>query len=69
LPRRGFFGPGRRGGILAFVKKQAVPTNAGIPANLLEENLKDRDLYSRRQAWPLYGSVHHNSSDRRIGRS
>jgi hypothetical protein len=29
----------------------------------------DHNLYSRRQTWPLYGSTHNNSTDRRIGRS
>jgi acyl-CoA reductase-like NAD-dependent aldehyde dehydrogenase len=35
-----FSGLGGRGGMLAFVKKQAVLTNNGTPACLLEENLK-----------------------------
>jgi succinate-semialdehyde dehydrogenase / glutarate-semialdehyde dehydrogenase len=35
-----FSGLGGRGGMLSFVKKQAVLTNTGTPADLLEENLK-----------------------------
>jgi succinate-semialdehyde dehydrogenase / glutarate-semialdehyde dehydrogenase len=35
-----FSGLGGRCGMLAFVKKQALLTNTGAPACLLEENLK-----------------------------
>jgi len=41
LPRAAAFsGLSGHGGMPAFVKMQAVLTNTGTPANLLEENLK-----------------------------
>jgi hypothetical protein len=52
--------------ILAELKKQEYL--AYIDTQLMAAR-SDHNLYSRRQAWPLYGSIPNNLSNRRIGRS